>query len=584
LSHFKRKSVSERPEASTHVAKDSAVHRIATPHAPRVVDAFVDLLVHLGATHAFGCTGGTVALLCEALARSSLQVVQCRHESGAAFAATEAYFANGKVAVVFTTSGPSIVNALNGLMAARSEGAKVILVSGSTPRAQRGRGAFQETSASTMPRSIFESGPLFDYAIDVIDASDLAGVSLALEEGVNRKGGFVAHVAIPSSVQGQPSEPNLTFADTHALPSPRSEDIRELAALLASESFAVWVGFGAREHWRLVRAFVEKTGTPVMSSPRGRGIVPEDHPLFLGVTGLSSPWDTAEKVRALAPRRVLVLGSRLGELTSLWDERLVPEGGLVQIDIDAEVPRAFPNRPRLVIQADIGEVLDALLAQWPASRTTKRFEARPPSAIAVPQFRRGPVRPSVLMAVLQRVLDESKARVFVDCGNSFAWANAYLRFASPRYRVSLAWGSMGQATAGVVGAALASQEVCVALVGDGALLMQNELSTAVKYEVPAVWVVLNDAQYGMIEQGMRAGGLMPVETQIPRVDFVALAESVGARGVPVHEEYEIERALRTALAARSPFVVDVTIDHNELAPIRSRVSALEQQGVGRTDG
>ncbi len=226
MATFKHNTQSEPAEPTKHVAKDSAVHRVTSPSVPRVVDAFVDLLVHLGGKHAFGCTGGAVALLCEALARSSLQVVQCRHESGAAFAATEAYFASGNVSIVFTTSGPSILNALNGLMAARSEGAKVILVSGSTPRRERGRGAFQETSSSTMPSSIFSAGSIFDYAIDLVEPSDLVTASRFLEEGVHRRGGFVAHVAIPSSLQGQPSEPSLTLASTHALPSPRAEDMQ----------------------------------------------------------------------------------------------------------------------------------------------------------------------------------------------------------------------------------------------------------------------------------------------------------------------------------------------------------------------
>jgi acetolactate synthase-1/2/3 large subunit len=188
------------------------------------------------------------------------------------------------------------------------------------------------------------------------------------------------------------------------------------------------------------------------------------------------------------------------------------------------------------------------------------------------------------MAAVQRVVvDESDAAVLVDCGNSYAWANYHLRFRAPgRFRASLGWGSMGHAAAGVVGAALASGRTSVALVGDGAMLMQNEISTAVAYRVPAVFVVLNDAQYGMIEQGMRRGNLEPVETQIPRVDFVAMAKSVGADGVAVRSEQELEAALRQAMRCHGPFVVDVDIDRDELAPIGKRIVSLETQGVGRT--
>ena len=547
-----------------------------------MVDVFADLLVYLGAKYAFGCTGGTIALFCEALARSPLHVLQCRHESGAAFAAAEAYFASGHVSVVFTTSGPSVLNALNGLMAARTEGAKVILVSGSTPPANRGRGAFQETAPSTLPRSIFAAGSLFDYAIDLVDPAELAGVARALREGVSRKGGFVAHIALPSSLQGVSIDPYVTMATTQNYPTPRQEEVRALAAILGSEPFAMWVGFGAREYAPLVRRFMEATGTHVMTSPRGRGIVPEHHPLFLGVTGMSSPWDTEAKLAEINPQRLLVLGSRLGELTSLWNERLIPDGGVIQVDLESDVTRAFPNKPRHLVQSDIGDFLSALLDEWPHTLIPEQRLSRPETPM--PQFRNGPVRPDVLMAVLQRVLEESNIDLLVDCGNCFAWANTYLRFVEPRYRVSVSWGSMGQATAGVIGASLASGKPCIALVGDGALLMQNEISTAVRYGVPAIWLVLNDAQYGMIEQGMRGGGLTPVETQIPPVDFVALARSVGAEGIRVEDEHQIERAIRMALTKRGPFVIDVVIDRDALAPIRGRVAALETQGVGRVDG
>ncbi|HEY1955561.1 MAG TPA: thiamine pyrophosphate-binding protein [Polyangiaceae bacterium] len=571
-----------KKESGEH-ALTSAVHAVAQPRATRVVDVFVRLLEGLGVTHAFGCTGGTIALFCEALAQSNVQVAQCRHESGAAFAAAEAFFATGHVTVVFTTSGPSILNALNGLMAARTEGAKVILVSGSTPPRQRGRGAFQETSTRTLPRSVFTKGSIFDYAIDLVDPEDLDEAARALEEGLAGKSGFVAHVALPSSVQGHPFEPRAAVAGSHSRTTLRGEDAAALAATLRSEPFGIWVGFGAREDADLVRAFAERAGAPVIASPRGRGIMPENHPLFVGVTGLASPSDCGHAVAARRLKRMVVLGSRLGEFTSLWDERLVPEGGIVQVDVDAEVPRAFPQRPRLLIRAEIRDFLTAMLEHWgspvaAAPHLASTFGETPPASC-----RPGPVRPQLLMATLQRVVVEAGARLLVDCGNCFAWANTHLRFNAPRYRVSLGWGSMGQATAGVIGAAMTSTDRCVALVGDGAMLMQNELSTAVKYGVPAVWVVLNDAQYGMIEQGMRAGHLEPVETQIPRVDFVALAESVGARGISVREEREVDAALRAAMSATGPFVVDVHISRDELAPIRSRVAALETQGVGKID-
>ncbi len=564
------------PKGYSHFG--SGVRAVANPAEPRVVDVLVRHLEQLGVRHAFGCTGGTIAVFCEALAQSNIDVVHVRHESGAAFAAAEAYFATGAPAVVFTTSGPSIMNALNGLMGARGEGAKLLLVSGSTPPRQRGRAAFQETSVSTLPRSLFTKGSIFDFAIDLTDPADLGPTLTAIAEGFARPGPFVAHLALPASVQGLAFDQPLVRPQTTSPAGIRPDDVEALAALLANERFGLWVGFGARAHSAAVRRFAEQACAPVVSSPRGRGVFPETHPLFLGVTGVASPWDTASRLTSAGVKRLVVLGSRLGEFSSTWDESLIPAEGIIQVDIDPDVPRAFPTRPRHLVRADVGDFLAALT---PLVRGVPLDVPPPPPVPDIPALRPGPVRPQVLMAYVQRIVVDARARILIDCGNSFPWANSVLRFTTPQYRVSLGWGSMGHAAAGVIGAALATSKRCVAVVGDGAMLMQNELSTAVKYGVEAVWIVLNDAQYGMIEQGMRRLRLEPVETQIPRVDFVAMAESVGARGARATTEHELESALHAALAASGPFVVDVTIDPNELAPIGGRITSLTTAGVGR---
>jgi acetolactate synthase-1/2/3 large subunit len=112
--------------------------------------------------------------------------------------------------------------------------------------------------------------------------------------------------------------------------------------------------------------------------------------------------------------------------------------------------------------------------------------------------------------------------------------------------------------------------------------MSSEISTAVKHRVQAVWIVLNDSRYGMIEQGMRAQGLEPVGTSIPTCDFVTIAKGMGADGVRVEKETEIELALERALQSTGPFVVDVLIDPEESAPFLRRIESLLEQGARPT--
>jgi acetolactate synthase-1/2/3 large subunit len=197
----------------------------------------------------------------------------------------------------------------------------------------------------------------------------------------------------------------------------------------------------------------------------------------------------------------------------------------------------------------------------------------------------GKIRPEVLMQAIQLVaIDRHDCLVMAESGNSFTWATHYLRFSKPgRYRVSTGVGSMGHFTTGVVGAAIAGQTTAIAIAGDGAMLMLNEINTAVKFGAPAVWVVLNDARYNMCEQGMSALGL-EADARIPPVDFSKFAQSLGASGEVVESETDLDEALERAIAARRPFVLDVRVDPARPAPAMARNRGLRAQGIGKPPG
>ncbi len=313
-----------------------------------------------------------------------------------------------------------------------------------------------------------------------------------------------------------------------------------------------------------------------MCSPRGKGIFPEDDPLFVGVTGLAGHASVMRYLEVFPPRRILVLGSRLGESTSFWDRRFVAPEGFVHVDVDPGVPGvAFGAAPTLAIAGDVGATLRAVLADLPPSRTGPMRELPHPRIDRVEPRHDGLVRPEAVMDALQdRVVDGSDAMVLAESGNSFLWTTHRLRFIeSHRYRISNNVGSMGHAAAGVVGAALATGRRAVAVVGDGALLMTNEINSAVKYGARAVWVVLNDGRYGMCAQGMDALGLT-ADAGIPQVDFAAFARAQGAAAVRVDHEDQLDEAMARAMAAEGPFVVDVRVDPGCRAPASQRNATL----------
>ncbi|MBL9038989.1 MAG: thiamine pyrophosphate-binding protein [Archangium sp.] len=557
----------------------------AVKKAPTVCEALIQGLADLGIEHAFGLTGGAIAPLCDALGRSSIQMIHCRHEGGAAFAATEAHFASGAPTMVFTTTGPGLTNALTGLSAARWEGAKIITISATSAAAQRGRWACQETSAYTTPLSgLYTPGSIFHCAVMMEHADELPAVLARISAGLSRPGAFLAHISLSTQLQTARVSPGLAAPRVNvAAPMCSAAQVEQCASALTQQPFVIWAGFGARGASAEVRALAEKMGAPVMCSPRAKGVFPESHPLYLGVTGLGGHATVDAYMQRSKPAHVLVLGTRLGEPTSFWQQGLVPSDAFIHVDVDPEVPGAsYPSAKTIGVQAEIRTFLRELLPLLPERRSPSVSGTLRPVPVdpLVPRAG-GPVRARVLMDSLQRlVVNASDAIVLTESGNAFAWGNHELRFETAgRYRVSVGYGSMGHATTGVVGAALARGGKAVAVVGDGSMLMNSEVNTAVQLGVPAVWVVMNDAGYGMVDQGMRALGFEPSQTRLPRADFALIAKGMGAEGVSVTDELELDAALERAMAAKGPFVVDVSTDKDEAGPWIKRIQKLIMQGA-----
>lgn len=552
-----------------------------------VAAAAVSMLEQLGVKCAFGVAGGAMATVWGALSNSSMQVLNCRHESGAAFAAVEAYFATSRPTVIFTTAGPGITNALTGLFAARGEGAKVIFLSACTSAPQRGKWAIQETTAHTLPvEGIFTSGALFNYATIVDNAAQLPQIFRRLALGLSQPGGFVAHLSIPTAVQTSLFEQELPRLDlAHSWTTPSSDAIARCVEMLSAGPFAIWLGFGATGAAKEILQLAERTGAAVMSSPRAKGIFPEDHPQYVGVTGLGGHTSVMTYMQEQTPLRTLVLGTRLGEPTSFWNKAMVPPNGFIHVDIDPQVPGvAYHDAETFPVQSDIGVFVRALLEKLPAAKQQNINFPRPERE-EIADSADNLVRPEVLMQAIQSIIvDGSDAIVLAESGNSFTWSTHLLRFAQAgRYRVSTGVGSMGHAVTGVLGAAQARGGKAIAIVGDGAMLMNNEISTAVKYQVPAIWIVLNDARYNMCYQGMKLLGLTGADALIPETDFVAIARGMGADGIRVTKEGDIKAALEKAIASTGPFVLDVVIDPSRPAPSKGRNQGLASQGIKGTN-
>lgn len=536
-------------------------------------------LVQAGCRRAFGILGGAAVPMFSALVEEGLAPIHARHESGAAFMALEHDLAGGGPGLVFTTTGPGVTNALTGLAAARAEGGRVILLSALTGAALRGRHSFQASDADSYAHcGLYGPGGWFDDAIALESPEQLPRVRARLLEGLRRPQGFIAHVAVPLQMQDAPA-PALGPVPTQ-LDAPVSLDTARAVADALGERVVVWVGHGARHAASEVRALVDQLDARVVCSPRGKGIFPASDPRFLGVTGFGGHERVFERRTRFAPDTTLVLGSRLGEFTSFWDSRLVEGTRIVHVDVDATVFGAsYSEVPTIGVTAEIRGLVSSLLQVLPQCDTPRA--SGPVRPIPAPYTRSGgrgvPCR-ALMQSVQRVVVDGSQAVVLAEAGNAFVWATHALRFETPgRFRVSMGFGSMGHMAAGVVGTAMAMGAPAVGIVGDGSMLMTNEITTAVQQGTPAIWVVLNDGRYGLVSDGMQGLGHRPHGLDIPPVDFAAIARAMGAQAMTVRDPCTLDEALRDALRCGGPCLVDVIIEPGEPAPFGARNRSLTAQ-------
>ncbi len=552
------------------------MHALSCAPAPRasLADSLVDWLIAAGVRRAFGVSGGGVAALWSAAARrDSLALIHAQHEAGAVFAATEASLATGELVVVMVTTGPGLTNALTGLVAARQEGARVLLLSGLTPTARRARGATQETGPEGPLGGLYSAGAVMHLAAAVESRAQLQAMLYKIAWGMAGPGGLVAHLGLPSDVLLGLGEPLVFAPVTRAPAAVDPGTLDALAEVIARGQALAVVGRAAGAAGEALRALVDRTGLRVVSAPHGKGVLPEDHPCHLGVVGFAGQEQTLETIRRRPFEVLLLLGVQLGEAESGWSPALRPQREIVVVDAEGEPPHGgYADVPHAVIAAPARVVLEGLLARVPLARV---------AALSAPREVRGgerreggPVRPSVLMeAVQQLVVEGSAATLLAESGNAFAWAIHLLRLPAPRLRVSVGWGSMGHVTAGAIGVAVGGQKA-VALVGDGAMLMGNEVVTAVRHGLDVVWIVLNDHGYGMCRHGMSSQGYDVRDLDQAQVDFAALARSLGAHGVRIDDERHLDARLARALARPGPVIIDVRIDPDERPPIGSRVRNL----------
>ncbi|KFA47944.1 hypothetical protein S40293_09124 [Stachybotrys chartarum IBT 40293] len=533
-------------------------------------------LVAAGCDKAFGLSGGYLSAIWKALDQSEISVYHFRHETGAVFAAMEHSLHTDKITVVFATCGPGITNSITGLKTARADGARVVFISALTTEDSRGKRSIQETTPDDVERL---AGTSINYpltqSIVVRSLKDLQKLKQELAALSKCPTGGVIGVFFAPEVQKWIVPRSEPLPDSNGAKPEGEENISgyadHLETRLRSGNFILWVGYGALHSAEMVLQLAERFNTPVISTPRGKGIFPENHPLYRGVTGLGSTLGAS--IIESTPHGVIVLGTRLAEFSSFHIQAAWTETEMICVSLDPDEMRRNVPPNALILEADVNKLLKYMTTGLPQ---VSRSQHPLPAILWKNSAQPDRIHPQTVMSVVQEiVINQHNLPVFADIGNSLCWATHHLRFIHPRkYRVSVNNAAMGHACCGVVGIG-SSGTMAVAIVGDGSLLMQSEVSSAVQYGMPVVWLVMNDARYNMCYQGPRAWGHVAPCCDIPEVDFALYAAALGCQGWTARSGEQLRQALHGALASQRPTVVDMKIDPDAFAPSEGRAKSLQ---------
>jgi acetolactate synthase-1/2/3 large subunit len=583
-------------DATTSVTPNSKVNGDGRARLPstevKAAEYLIDALADAGVSHLFGVIGGAVVPLFTATVGRRTQIVMAKHEAGAAFMADGYARVSGGLGACVATSGPGATNLITGVASAYADSIPIIVLTGQVATKSFGKGAFQESSSEGVDIvDVFKR--VTRYSTLAFRADRLPDIwHKALRTALGGRPGPV-HLSLPADVQEQ----SLSMPAGSPLKIPRTknydrEAIKQTALyLLRARRPAILAGHGAilSDASEEILALAEMLEIPVATTPKGKGLFPEDHRLSLGPFGYSgSPlalWYLLESGVDV----LLVVGTSLSEWgTQGWDRRLQPSEALIQVDID---PYEIGKNYRITVPV-IGDAKSGLTELcYEIRRQRQRYlhwrrgngKVEPPPDR--PRFVNAsamdstavPIKPQRLMRDLQEALPRDTL-LFVDGGANRAWAIHYWESLYPRtFFCATGLASMGFGVAGAVGAKFAAPDrLVVSIVGDGGFLMNGvEVSTAVHYGKQVIWVVLNDAGYGMAYHALRLLKQPDVATRYPRIDCAKVAEGLGAQAFRIREPGQINRDLiGRIIESGRPTLLDVEIDPNEIAPFGSRIATL----------
>ena len=545
----------------------------------------IECLKEQGVDTVFGYPGGAILNVYDELYkhRDEIRHILTSHEQGASHAADGYARATGKVGVCLATSGPGATNLVTGIATAYMDSIPIVAITCNVGVSLLGKDSFQEIDIAGITM------PITKYSFIVKDVTKLADtIRKAFRIAKTGRPGPVL-VDIPKDITAKvteyiPEELGKCTKEDSSRKTPRMDEQRfdrVISMLEEAEKPFVFVGGGAvlSGASQELKEFVDKLDAPVTDSLMGKGAFPGTDPRYTGMLGMHGT--KASNFGVSECDLLVVMGARFSDRVTGNTEKFAKNAKIIQLDIDpVEI-----NKNVLITEEIIGDLKDVLKtlnkrlkqqnhAEW--LEKIQGYKEKYPLKYH-PNVLSGPF----LVEEIYRQTN-GEALIVTEVGQHQMWAAQYYKYTKPR--TLLTSGGLGTMGYGL-GAALGAKTGCpdkivVNIAGDGCFRMNmNEIATAVRHNIPIIQVVVNNHVLGMVRQWQDLFYDERYSATVLRdaVDFVKLAEAMGAEGMRAVSQEEFKEAFSKALTLNRPVVIDCQIDsYDKVLPMVAPGAAISE--------
>ena len=541
-----------------------------------VNETIVKTLENIGVGHVFGGSGQVNGSMLLALKNSEkIKTIIIRNEQAASFMACGYAMYSDKLGVCFATGGPGEFNLFSGLAVALSDSLPVLAVSGYVSESIEGKGALNESTGKNRTpdsRAMFNATTKKSFIIRKPEqACDI------LEEAINlafegRPGPVHIHVPKDVTVMEVPNYRDINLDIKPVLPDNNvitnaAKAISE--AINNDEKIGLLVGYGTiRSNARVdVLKMIDAYQIPFMTTMDAKGILPEDHPLSLGIYGTAG--DPGANKYHSECSMVIAMGNSFAQNATFNYRDDYSDKKLIHINIDEnEIGKVY--EPFIGIKSDIKPAINGIMEEL--AHTAKKVmpkEIEPDKHYdKVINHQGAKIHPAELSQVISRHLPAGSF-LMGDAGSGMLWLNCYTKLTKNQlFQNPGSFGPMASHVNGAIGVKCANPDKTVVCVpGDGAYQMAGfELMTCVQNNIPLVWVILNNGEFNVIKKFLINIFGEHAHMQFANPDYVAYAEACGATGFRADNIKDFEKVFVEALDLNKPVLIDAIVEADVYPP------------------